>query len=102
VRALGVLYAKAQASSYARSVYAAYALEKLRLGMSGQERTIGAVAESAAARSGIAAQEVSALLQEAELAKDGAPLAPGADHRQGLDLVRRLTRILRQAKGGTG
>lgn len=112
VRALGLLYAKAQAASHACSVYAAFALERLRGGMSGEAKGLSALAESVTARSGLPLAEVSAALERAEKAKDGALGGEPSGSLQSLDLVRQLSRILRQValpraavgrrKGGSG
>ncbi|HEY3594925.1 MAG TPA: DUF4350 domain-containing protein, partial [Polyangiaceae bacterium] len=99
VQALGTLYAKAAAAAHARSIYAAFALERLRIGSWGEPKGARALADSVAARARLPIAEVAAVLEEAERAKDHvvAPDAPPTD----LALVRKLSRILRKINGGT-
>jgi hypothetical protein len=99
-RALGLLYAKARAAGHARAVYGAYALERLREGMLFREQKgIGALAEAVAARSGQPLGKVTLTLVEASEARPSDSKEKGSP--EDLDVVRRLSRLLAQIKGGT-
>jgi hypothetical protein len=112
VRALGLLYAKAQAAPHARAVYSTFALERLRGGMPGEAKGVRALAEGVTARTGLPFGEVNAVLEQAENAKSETAAPASRGSLQTLDLVRQLSRILRQVtsprarggrlKGGSG
>jgi hypothetical protein len=100
VRALGLLYAKARASSHARSVYGAYALERLRASMLGEPKGLHALADGVAARVGRPMGPVMSLLVDAQQAREEEPRS-GAASAEDLELVRRLSRLLQQVRGGS-
>jgi hypothetical protein len=98
-RALGLLYAKARASGYARSVYGAYALERLRDSLALRDKKgISALADVVAARSGLPIGQVTMMLV---LAQEPRSIDSHDDKgsAEDLDLIRRLTRLLGQSKG---
>ncbi len=94
-RALGLLYAKARASGHARSVYGAYALEGM---LFREQKGIAALAEAVAARSGQPLGKVALTLVEASEPRPNDPKEKGS--HEDLDVVRRLSRLLMQIKGG--
>jgi hypothetical protein len=99
-RALGLLYAKARAAGHARTVYGAYALERLREGMLFREQKgISALAEAVAARSGEPLGKVALTLVEASEARPSDTKEKGTP--EDLDVIRQLSRLLMKIKGGT-
>jgi len=98
-RALGLLYAKAGAAGHARSIYGAYVLERLRdNALFRDQKGIGALAEVVAARSGQPLGKVTQMLVEAQEPRSDDPKDKGS--HEDLDLIRSLSRLLRQSKGG--
>jgi hypothetical protein len=99
-RALGLLYAKARASAHARSTFGTYALERLRERvLLGDQKGISALAEAVAARSGEPLGRVARVLVEAQEPPSENP--KHKDSHEDLDVIRRLSRLLIQSKGGS-
>jgi hypothetical protein len=98
-RAVGLLYAKAHASSHARSLFGAYALERLReRTMLRDQKGLSALSEAVAARSGEPLGRVAMMLVEAQ--EPPADDAKDKRSHEDLDVIRRLSRLLMQSKGG--
>jgi hypothetical protein len=99
-RAIGLLYAKARASSHARSTFGAYALERLRERVFlRDQKGISTLADAVAARSGETIGRVATMLVEAQEAPSLDP--KHKDSHEDLDVIRRLSRLLIQSKGGS-
>jgi hypothetical protein len=94
-----LLYAKAGAAGHARSIYGAYVLDRLRdNALFRDQKGIGALAEVVAARSGQPLGRVTQMLVEAQEPRSDDPKDKGS--HEDLLLIRRLSRLLRQSKGG--
>jgi hypothetical protein len=113
-RALGLKYARARATRYGLELYGAYALERLRERLNlGSERSLSAMAEAIAARTGRPLGDVMRVLVQAREATAAptpapapplpgvAPPAPPPPSPDDLAAVRQLASLLAQT-GGSG
>ena len=98
-RALGLQYAKARAKRHAFSMYAGYALDRLRERVAlGGRRGLSGLAEAVAKKTGRKESDVMRLLVEAQSARD-VMASSGVVSHEDLSLLRELSQLLAKTGG---
>jgi uncharacterized protein DUF4350 len=98
-RALGLQYAKARAKRHAFSMYAGYALDRLRERVAlGGRRGLSGLAEAVAKKTGRKETDVMRLLVEAQSARD-VMASSGVVSHEDLSLLRELSQLLAKTGG---
>jgi hypothetical protein len=100
VRALGLHYARARAERHALACWGSYATERLRERCGLQvDRSLSALADAVATRTGRSVGDVMRMLLEAHDAKAGVPAEKGA---RDLETVAQLCKLLEETGGSGG
>ena len=98
-RALGLQYAKARAKRHAFSMYAGYALDRLRERVAlGGRRGLSGLAEAVASKTGRKETDVMRLLVEAQSARD-VMASSGVVSHEDMSLLRELSQLLAKTGG---
>lgn len=93
VRALGLQYAKARATSHVVGIYSGYILERLFERVGGRSRGgLNGLAEALSQRTGMAEPMVMRLLVAAHSAREGQHVSPGV--KEDLEFMRQLSSLL--------